>query len=544
MRFTEKKIVSYLLIVAMIFLYSMNTIAQTRIAILYSGYTEKFSDKFSPKIIDQITLWELFLMQEKIPYSVINDQDLEAGITDDYDILILPSVNAISEKEKNSMKEFLNDGNSILSLGSKLTLDEKGMFYATNNLNDLFGIECEEFKGEELSIFHHINFIPSFNNQDSLTGSLLISTKFKPQISNILSNSSTLGYVKINKYKIFQTSMSYGKSNNGKFVWMGFNFDDVIGGKNDSQKFKKLILNSLKWLDKEPDLWIKNFPDSKNSATVIFIENNYGLKPDLIDRLNKEGIEPYLLFSPEQKINEEIVSRFKEENYILDLSNVLNKQGDSEQKILDELIKANKKLNLSIKTVLISDSLINNRKTLNSLNETGINVFLFPTNSPGLPSMIDNKFFMIPYYSTERNNYDVGGVNFITYHSRVSCDDSSADDFIENISEAKMSESWVTNLQTLNTWWMKNTNISFSFTLDEDYSANLIVSNNNWEDVNNIDLIFNWPYKFNLDQLSVKSGNDIINYSVDNNGEINIKLDKIASHQTKRINIIFNREQY
>ena len=36
-------------------------------------------------------------MQNKIPYQVIYDEDLESGIANDFDILILPSVEIISK---------------------------------------------------------------------------------------------------------------------------------------------------------------------------------------------------------------------------------------------------------------------------------------------------------------------------------------------------------------------------------------------------------------------------------------------------------------
>ena len=196
-----KKISFSIVIVVLTVFGGVSASAQTKIAILYSGYTEKFTDNNSPKVIDQITIWELFLMEEKIPYVVIYDRDLESGISDDFDILILPSVNSISLEELKSMKEFLDEGKSILSVGSKLSLDENGVFNGSGNLNELFGIKSEEYIGEQLSFFNHLNFNPIFYNNNKFDGVLQISTKNLPMICDIQTlKNPLLGYMKINGY--------------------------------------------------------------------------------------------------------------------------------------------------------------------------------------------------------------------------------------------------------------------------------------------------------------------------------------------------------
>ena len=538
-----KKISFSIVIVVLTVFGGVSASAQTKIAILYSGYTEKFTDNNSPKVIDQITIWELFLMEEKIPYVVIYDRDLESGISDDFDILILPSVNSISLEELKSMKEFLNEGKSILSVGSKLSLDENGVFNGSGNLNELFGIKSEEYIGEQLSFFNHLNFNPIFYNNNKFDGVLQISTKNLPMICDIqtLTNTS-LGYIKINEYNNYQTSIVYGLQGNGKFVWTGFNIDDVAGGKNDVEEYKNIIVNSLNWLDKKPDLFLNNYPLGKNSSTIIMIENNYGLTSELIDKLNQDGVEPCLIIAPEQKISDKIKTKIKQENYILDLSNIFINEDEPEQKYVDELIKINERLEFPIKTVLIPKSLTNNKAALNSLSDAGINIFLFPNNASGMPALENNKFLILPYYFDDQNEYDTGGVNFITYNSKIDCDRNTEDDFLIKISKIESSDSWVTTLSSLRDWWVSRNNISASIFTAGENSANLVISNNNMQEIDNIKLILNWSYEYNINQLVVNYGNEIIDYSASKTGEINLLIEKLGARQTKRINMIFNKE--
>ncbi|MFZ2322172.1 MAG: hypothetical protein WAV89_00605 [Ignavibacteriaceae bacterium] len=538
-----KKISFSIVIVVLTVFGGVSASAQTKMAILYSGYTEKFTDNNSPKVINQITIWELFLMEEKIPYAVIYDRDLESGISDDFDILILPSVNSISLGELKSMKEFLKEGKSILSVGSKLSLDENGIFNGFENLNELFEIKCEEYIGEQPSFFNYLNFNPIFYNNNKFDGILQISTKNLPMICDIqtLTNTS-LGYIKINAYNNYQTSIVYGLQGNGKFVWTGFNIDDVVGGKNDVEEYKNIIVNSLNWLDKKPDLYLGDYPPGKNSSTIIMIRNNYGLTPELIDKLNQDGVEPCLVIAPEQKISDKIKTKIKQENYILDLSNIFISEDESEQKYVDELIKINEGLEFPIKTVLIPKSLTDNKAALNSLNDAGINIFLFPNNASGMPALENNKFIILPYYFDDQNEYDTGGVNFITYNSKIDCDRNTEDDFLIKISKIESSDSWVTTLSSLRDWWVSRKNISASIFTAGENSANLVISNNNLQEIDNLELIINWSYQYNINQLVINYGNEIIDYSASETGEINLLIEKLGARQTKRINMVFNKE--
>ena len=137
--FKHFNIFSFLIILCGI-LIPYNTItAQPKIAILYSELTEKVDNSNSNKVIDAITAWELFLMQDKIPYSVIYDDDLESGIDDEFDILILPTVNFISNEQMEELQNFLASGKSIISTGSKLFYQEN-ILDEYQNLETLFGL--------------------------------------------------------------------------------------------------------------------------------------------------------------------------------------------------------------------------------------------------------------------------------------------------------------------------------------------------------------------------------------------------------------------
>lgn len=520
-----------------------STSAQTRIAVLYSGYTEKSDVNNSPKVIEQITLWELFLMQEKIPYSVIYDRDLESGIVDDFDVLILPSVNNISSDELKSMKEFLNSGNSVLSVGSKLNIDGNDLTNEFESMNELFGINCKEFTSEETSFIQYLNFNPAFVGANRDDGVLQISTRHKPLICYPQKSEITsLGFIKTNEEDGLQTSMIYGMKDKGKFVWIGFNPDDVIGGKSDTEEFKNLIINSINWLDKKPDVWLSYFPEGKYSATIILIENNINLEPELIEKLNHEGIDPYLVISPSQKISKNILNEFKAENIILDLSDVIIDADGLRQKFADEVMKINNQLGINIKIVLAKESLIKDKSILSTLNDIGVTIFLVHENNAGLPTVIDNQYLLLPYSSDDQENILRGGLNFITYKPLLLCDKNPEDDFLIKISKAKSSETWITNLDELKNWWITRNKVSLTLNPVLENSATLIISNKSSQEITGLNIILNWKDKIIINELAINSGNEIIDYSLSPTGEINLLIDKIGARQEKRINLLFDKK--
>lgn len=539
--FIKKNI--YFIIVILILLGNATAIAQSSIAVLYSRYTENLSQNFVPKVIDQITQWELFLMQEKIPYDVILDNDLEAGISDDFDILILPSVYSVSSDELKSMKEFLENGKSILTIGSKLNYDENGNFVGEENINQLFDIESKEFTGEELSLFHYLNFNPVFDNNSKFDGLLQFSTKNFPLICDLpLQKGVSLGYMKIKELKDFQTALVYGAKGKGKFVWIGFSIDDVIGGKNDVDEFKGLLVNAINWLARKPEVWISNYPDEEKSPTIIVIENNLSLEPEFLDKFAQEGIEPYLIFTPEQKISDKIKDKFAQENFILDLSNIISNDSVSEQMFMDEFKKVNSELGFTISIILMPKSQIKNKSVLNSLTELGVNIFLYPENFSALPSIINNKVVSIPYSTDYQSLYNTSGVNFITYKSKIICNKNPEDDFLAKVLQFKSLQNWTTNLQFLKDWWIKKNNITVSLNVVEENTIILEVTNKNLQELNNISLILKSFEEFDFDQLTISSADEVIDYSIDKAGNINLMINKIAARQTKRINVVFNRD--
>ncbi len=540
---SSSKIKYLLLIAVLLFAFPLraNDETKTRIAILYSGYTAKLNEGYIPKVDDQITLWEIFLMQNKISYSVIHDKDLERGISDDFDLLILPSVYSISEKEFNSLKSFLNDGNSILNVGSKLSYDSDQNYKGLNFLNELLGVDLSEFTDKGQSLFQYPNQDLIFVDKNLKSSVLQISTKYPPIICNTESTFfNHVGYLETASESSSQTLLIYGKSGNGKFVNIGFNFDDVIGGENEQDIFKSIIINAIKWLDKIPAAYIKNFPNDFINASIVVIENNFGLKPGLIDNLSDNGIDPYILFTPEQKLDEVIKEKIKDEHFIIDLRNLFADSSENDWNqlngIFDKVNEANKK----IFNVLLSEKMLENKNLISFLDVNGVKVFLLNQNNSGLPEINNGKKILIPYFENNYNKTFENSINFFTYKSKINCEEKVDDKFVDDVLKSKSYKNWFCTFNQLKDWYELKNNITVSISDIVENNLSLTISNNNSDKVDDISFLINLPSKVNTKLLEVKSGNDQIEYSVDGLNQLNLRIDELGPRQLKKINISFN----
>jgi len=556
-------------ILTLIVLSSIN--AQNKIAVLYSAYTEKQQSGESTFYIDQFTAWELFLMQHKIPYKVMYDKELESGISEDYDILILPSVKSISSQELNSISKYLEDGKSILSVGSTFIEDEEGMQNDHSNMESIFGLRIDEFAlSGKMNYFHSLTSHPLFEDENNRDRLIQISNKNFPLTAVINSNNTfPIGFYQINESEKLSdslTSIVYGYNGSGKFIWIGFDITSVIGGKEDNQVFENLVLKSLKWLDKEPKIWISNYPEEKKSAVILTLENYSGMKPEVINLLLKENYKPHVILTPAIKLSPGLQNKISNDNYILDLSSYILNSKDDYDKIISQISISNIEFGISLKSVMFSKIPFED-SFLSSLKDAGIEIVLFNSPISATPFLSKNSILFVPMFRTylkgiidkedsysrklQQEKYDkqyyqaseLNALYFHNYDSRINCNENSAEDYLLLLNRIKDDEPWFPSLMELKEWWILKENILVKIKSFNESALEFILSNNNFKTVESITANISVANPFNKRFLTIKSGNRDVDYTFnDKSDEIKIHVNDLSSRQSKNIIIKFNEE--
>ena len=540
--FISKKISSVIKIASAILFLSSLSFSQPKIAILYSGLTESQSNEQSKKIIEAITSLELFLMQDKISYEVIYDDELESGIADDFDILILPSVEIINEVELNSLQEFLTSGKSIISIGSQLKYAGNA-FTEFNNLQTLFGLSnLKKLETDDLSFTHTVslNFftVPKVKGD----GILRISTKNHPMIiEDEDDNSISSGFV-ISKAEnnLNRTSIVQGTIGSSRFLWTGFGINDLAGGKDDNMEFQNFIKSTIEWMDTKPDVYLANFPDQFSSPIILTIKYNNALELELIDVLQSKKFTPHLIVDPGIKISKEILSRFNQAEIILDLSNYNLKDRDYSNSIKKYLDVFQFEYGFNIENILIDKSV---RDSIDEkyLREFEFDKILVRAEVCSLPEIESDGLLFIPFAVSQKYSKSNNEIQFINYTPKLNCDKNTEDELLTDLNLLSPQNYHFISLNSVRDWWIIKNNLKCEIKLLLENSIELSISNNNPVEVDNIKLFLNPGGRFNQKKVSIISNNASLDYYYEkSNGAIVINLDKLHPNSVKKILVGFS----
>ncbi len=123
------------------------------VALLNSDYTRRahralnVSDTSTSWIDQTLLSWREFLIEKdrRIPFRDITDLDVESGAINDFDVLVLPSVRAMSDLQIQRIKEFMEQGGSVFATWTPGVYREDGSWRGWSFVEDLFGVEFQGF---------------------------------------------------------------------------------------------------------------------------------------------------------------------------------------------------------------------------------------------------------------------------------------------------------------------------------------------------------------------------------------------------------------
>jgi len=209
-------------------------------------YSEKTKQLIYPHNKDfyPIQDWELFFLNRKISYSVINDEQLDDNDFDFLDVLILPSVEVLSQNAKDNLREFLSDGKGLLIFGKIGTSDAEGRETFSNYLTELSNLSIRDLNTAGKTAEHHTIKKSSLLGRN-ITGDydLLILNKFQPLAASVNGENviQTGKYVldSKNKNRTESTGIILSEQKSGRIAWFGFQFSQIIGNETQENTVEK-----------------------------------------------------------------------------------------------------------------------------------------------------------------------------------------------------------------------------------------------------------------------------------------------------------------
>ncbi len=321
-----------------------------QVAILYSGYTQNMLPEESDWQHQNLKTWQKFFSNLELKYDIISDQEIEAGVHFNYQLLVLPGSKSLSDEEIVNIKKFLEEGGSIFATGGTASYSNDGKWRGWQFLSDVFGIrQTKEIGFSDKTKVHTLRGGLPITANIPTGFPLSVASWDRPIAAEVLDPRTTQVSFWFNhklekglvREGIRETSgMVYGNYGKGRFIWMGFEINSILGVQQDYIVFERLFNNCISWLNYNPIAFIRDWPNGYKSAAAIVpvisrgSKNLYNLLPIARDEQIRLTfmIEPNL--AEQEIINVKQLNRFGE---IAALVNVgyLSSVTDTSEKFLN-----------------------------------------------------------------------------------------------------------------------------------------------------------------------------------------------------------------
>lgn len=485
-----------------------------KVGILYSKYTEHLLDAGSTWLNDNITTWKKFFENSKISYDVINDQTIEYGQHLNYDILILPGSKSLSDKEIVQIKKYLENGGSVFSTGGAATFSDDAKWRGWDFFSEVFGMKfTKELSPDEYTKIHTLRGNLPLTAGIPTGFPLKIATWDRPISAEVLDPRTTQVSFWYNfrvedglvAEEIEKTAgIAYGTYGRGRFVWMGFELNSVLGEQEDYIFFDRLFQNSINWLTYNPTILLKDWPEPYNAAAIIMpvLSSNISNVKNLFSILKSEDIKATFAIDPvlyyDNKKLVESVSSYGEICSIIDIG-YLETVNDTVNSLLDYSTQLNRfnaarntfsKLNKLNNTGVIPLYGLYNNNSLQALISSGYDyIFTDSLTDRSVPKTVilgDKK--LVAFTKTARDDYEVirnyglketgfqlftyqedvdrllfeGGLYIFKIHTEYQCQPQYIEvirDLIKYMKEKKM---WITTASEIKQWWLRKTPVEIS----------------------------------------------------------------------------------
>ena len=511
---------------------------EPEVAILYSKYTENTLPVGSTWLNDNLSTWKTFLDNLNLKYEIISDQKIENGEHQKYKLIILPGTKSLSEKEALQIKKYLENGGSIFATGGIGSYSNDGKWRGWEFLNQVFGVQfSHELKPNEFSKIHTVcGSLPITANIP--TGfPLKVATWDRPMAVEVLDPRTTQvsfwynyrmddGLVREEIKK--SAGIAYGNFGKGRFMWMGFELNSIIGVQEDYIYFERLFNNSIKWLMYFPIAYVRDWPTGYEAAAVVapVLTNDVDNINNILPIIKNEGISATFFIDPATaENNRELVRKISSYGEIAALVDIgyLASINDKFNK-LNSYAEQSKKLNAAKETLeKISSSSVSgflpyyglfDQNTLNAVVNSNYKYVLTDslTDRSVPKTIIRGDKRIVTMTKTARDDYEIirdfgltlpefqfytyqedldrvlfeGGMYILKLHTEYQCRSDYANVLKDIIKDLKKKKFWIATANEIQKWYEKRDYIEIKADRRGKTRVALKVSNPGIEAINNL----------------------------------------------------------
>ena len=569
---------------------------EANVCILYSQYTENMLPEGSTWLNDNINTWKKLLSIDKYKYDVISDSTIELGKLFKYQLLILPGSKSLSDKEIVQIKKFLVDGGSVFATSGTASYSDDGKWRGWDFLSQTFGIKfTKEISPDEFTKIHTLRGGLPITANIPAGFSLKVATWDRPMAVEVLDPRTIQASFWYN-YRLQKgltreqiknsAGIVYGSYGSGRFIWMGFDINSIIGVQEDYVYFDKLFHNCMDWLTYKPIAFIKNWPANYNAAAILvsMLSENIENENNLFPILKSENVPATFFINSSKAENYKnivkMLPRYGDIGAIVNIRH-LSSSNDSLNVLNDfntQLLKFKK-----AKTTLdyLTNSSVSggipyygtyDHNTLQSLIKDGYKyIFADSLTDRSVPKTIvldDSLIIAIP--KTARDDYEVirdfgltdttyqyftyqededrvlfeGGLYTFKFHTDYQCKPKYVNVIRKVIDDLKKKKFWITTASQVEKWWAKRNYVEVRANQRGEYRVALTVSNPGEQIVNGLVVQIDMNEPISDIALSTELvGTKTAKYVYDKNSEIiYVYLNDLHSDESRTYFFDYNKQ--
>ncbi len=499
------------------------------VGILYSQYTENMLPQGSTWLNDNINTWKKLLSIENYKFKVIDDSTIELGNLYKYQLLILPGSKSLSDKEIIQIKKFLVNGGSVFATSGTASYSDNGKWRGWDFITQTFGLKfTKEISPDEFTKIHTLRGGLPITANIPAGFPLKVATWDRPMAVEVLDPRTKQVSFWYN-YKLQKglereeikksAGIAYGTYGNGRFIWMGFDINSIIGVQEDYLYFDKLFKNCMDWLSYKPIAFIKDWPANYNGAAVLIsdLSKNLENENNLLSILKSENVRAtFFIRTPDAELNKNLVktlSRYGDVGPIVNVGHLtsvndtLNKLYNYNTQLM-RLKRAKRTLESSINLSIIGCMPyygIYDNNTIKSMIGSGYKyIFADSLSGRSIPKTIilgDSLVVSIP--KTARDDYNVirdfgltdtsyqyftyqededrvlfeGGLYTFEVHSDYQCKPEYVNVIKKIINDLRQKKFWIATASQIEKWWAKRNYVEVRINQRGEYRIALTVSN-------------------------------------------------------------------
>ncbi|MBZ0178189.1 MAG: hypothetical protein K8F36_02775 [Melioribacteraceae bacterium] len=278
--------------------------SNAKILLVNPSRTQSVLEKLNKPYNSYFEEWKKLLFRNGYEFDIVNDDEIDNELDERYSLLIAFDVLCVDYAAYDEIKYFFEIGGNLLINGEFGIMDRYGTQFENNLFGSILGFEY--YKND---FRPGMNYLLSLKAKQPVTSGLEFGyvTNFNDNFIPLTIHSGkndieNFGYWQTN-LEIFQGYNPFskypgiikGKINNGKFYWFGFQSFDPLNSSNNIKNLERLYLNALKDLLSEPVVTISPWPDAKNSAVALQLNN---FEDELVTYFKKNKIDFDLVVTP------------------------------------------------------------------------------------------------------------------------------------------------------------------------------------------------------------------------------------------------------